>query len=569
MRHHKHIIYAVGILSVLLLLVSSCINEVGVEYGHCVEEDEVRIELFTNAHSYHLPTTRMGMADEYGVDPTPWVLVFEGTDGDALFVEAEQAFVSEGKSYVILKKNNNACRLLIIANPPELFSDSQYFNLMEFEKEILEALLYNATFDFAVGYLTTQQLEIPEESVPYASESTPYPQIPMSAVVSVNNINSQTKIGSAENKIALKQIVAKVTVEDRSSQIHLLGAAPVNVARAATFYRENTTPPTTIGGTTDYVAEGDYDEYISGISPAMENNTFEHPLYIYESAANDATSIIIIAYHNDNETFYYYRLTFSDHTGNIPVERNKEYKFVINNIEGAGYDTWEEAKAAPPTNIDYTTSVTDDSSVDIINSGEYYLGVTNSEVWIYSNAGVDQPFEAFRIITNATSEMVDATNLISDSIANNGSGLSLHTTQVALPTTAGDITVTPVYISLTGNFTTLSEGFITVRVGRIEKEIAIRRINQVPAQANVVAFADEFFRGEIISRNPSAPPSWVVLSDHPDSGIGYRGDIVVAHEEDGIYAHFTAKESTERVVEIYLSRRANIHKGRVKAVMKQ
>ena len=82
------------------------------------QADKVQIEIFARANSYHYPTVRT-MDDEDRVGKTPWILVFNGENANATFVEAVQAFEMVGKRYVILTKQsgNSKYQLLILANP--------------------------------------------------------------------------------------------------------------------------------------------------------------------------------------------------------------------------------------------------------------------------------------------------------------------------------------------------------------------------------------------------------------------------------------------------------------------
>lgn len=79
---------------ILLLIVTGCEHDVNVtaqqnEEEPSDEKEKVKIEIFTRANSYSLPSTR---AAEDEVGKTPWILVFKGQGAGATFIEAAQAF---------------------------------------------------------------------------------------------------------------------------------------------------------------------------------------------------------------------------------------------------------------------------------------------------------------------------------------------------------------------------------------------------------------------------------------------------------------------------------------------
>lgn len=97
----------------------------------------------------------------------------------------------------------------------------------------------------------------------------------------------------------------------------------------------------------------------------------------------------------------------------MSLERNKLYTFTINKVHGPGFDTVADAKVSKPSNtaLDYSVLVDDSNTYEIIANNDYYLGVSNSVFFAYTNETAE--YEAFRIITDCKTIFPNS-NKISD-----------------------------------------------------------------------------------------------------------------------------------------------------------
>ncbi|MDH6303631.1 hypothetical protein M2459_000435 [Parabacteroides sp. PF5-5] len=546
------------------LLIISCTNETLLPSGN-LPEGSVRIELFTGFEEYMPAFTRAGQADEEEIDDRPWIFVFEGTADNALFTEVQQAYVSDGKSLVVLQKNNNPCQLLIVANAPDQFSNEQG-QVKTFNKQELETTLGGKTFKAAIesAFLTAPLSSPVQATVPYAKEIAPKPRIPLSTVLSVASINSTTKLGEMNNKLLLSRIVAKVTVQvESSSGFVLRGATILKAPRQGTFWRDHNWAITSNAlNQTDYVSNTTTDGTL-GISAAINNSTLSNPIYVYESLYRENTSLVVFGQYNGQNCFY--RLAFKDASGEINIERNKQYHFLIKKIDRMGSSSLANAKNEPESNIEYELStVDDDISHDIEDNGVYFLGVSNSQFEIYHHSSLLlNNVVAFSISTNATSTMLSGeTNSIK---INNSTGTILLTNKVNLAATANTTARTDVKLEVSPVFGVGEERTITVTLGTLQKSIKIRRHASIPKTASVFTFSPDVYIAEIVSRFPSGS-SWVFLSDHLNPTLGNNSDMIV---DRNIYAHFSTNGTgILRTALLYVSH-TDSRQGRVKYLMGQ
>ncbi|WP_221409226.1 hypothetical protein [Dysgonomonas alginatilytica] len=526
------------ILGMVLLTLGSCTKE-----SAAIDETpdiggKVRIQLITNAGNYERPETRIGSALENSVDATPWVFVFSGSDNNAIFSEVQQSIVLDGKTFVILTKTTTACRILVIANAPANFQDASGTSF-SFDQNNLTAQLTGKTLTAAVAnLLTSPQLASPQTTVPY----TPDLAIPMSALMPVvAAINENTVINSTGvaggSALPINRIVAKVTV-DASEVINtftLSGATVVGAPRNGALADLGIAIKSNAGNLTDYLTSTTGDG-VTGIAPATNNTTVANPIYLYESQER-ATSVIIKGTYNG--IVGYYRLVFMGPTQLVNVYRNKYYLFTITSVTDSGYPTVAEAIANPASNaIKVTLSVTDLNSFDILDNGQYYLGVSNSSLNMLANQLAYNGIPAVTVTTNASSP---------NTLSAIGSGGI--TAVVPAPTIIGNITSWNVTMSVTAAFTS---GTITLKIGNIVKTIAVTRATAaVGAIGGLISSATPIYVGGQVN---DASVSWLSLSSINDSSTG--GATMIAGPNPGPYYLFATANNTgvDRVGIVYLTR---------------
>lgn len=522
----------------MLFVLGSCIKE-SVFTGETSDDGKVRIELITNVGNYEKPVTRTGTALEDSAGTTPWVLVFSGSDDNAVFSEAQQSIISGGKTFVTLTKTTTACRLLVLANAPANFQNAQGTSY-SFNQSNLTTQLTGKTLSAAVdNLLTSPQLDIIQTTVPY----TPNQTIPMSALMpAVSAINGSTVINSTGvaggSALLLNRIVAKVTVDASGiANFILSGATVVGAPRNGALAQLGTAIKSNADNLAYYLTSTTGDG-VTGIAPATNNTTVANPVYLYESQES-ATSVIIKGSYNG--TASYYRLAFMSNGGLVNVYRNKHYLFSVTSVTEVGYLTMEEAMVNPPSNaIKMTLSVTDPDSWDILDNGEYYLGMSNSQITIYDDPVARNGIPAVTVTTNASSPI----RLTADSDV-----ATLIPVVPATPTVFGGLTSWKVTMNLTAAFTT---GRIVLNLGNLVKTITVTRIaQQVPAAGATYHFVTPHYVSGYVA---AASAGWLSLSFFSDPSTA--GSSIVTDSDPGPMYVFVAANSTSgsRAGAVYLSR---------------
>lgn len=579
-------------LAVGLWLPSGCTTEHVLGMETEPEGDKVRIELCAdNADSFAYPATRVGMADENMVGPTPMVLVFRGSKSStAVFSEAVEAEWddTENKTYVSLTRTNDPCRVLILANTPLIGAGA-----LQFDQAGLNSTLTGQTFAEAVdNILLTTSLGIVSPEVPYIGST-----IPMSAIWDLDNIGASTKIGTDANPVKLERIVAKVTVENRVGYdtfcIH--GASVINVAgngrlhqRADGELRTLATEQKTYYRNNEIVQD---DSKFLVIAPASEgtatvenpypNNTEANPLYIYESDAEDGAAVIVMGTYLGNKG--YFKLAFKDIDDNLlDIRRNKHYKFVISSCSQVGYYYFSEVHNAPYMNIiEYDLVVSDLLSHDLVDNGQYYLGLSNSEAAIFDSSSPTSYPSLFYAYTDVKYPLLY--NFVNYSTSNAGLGNTWDVMPAAgknqIGVTYGEtdfeetafggtfytdflIGTKPMFYGFAYDG---SVGSISFTMGNLYLLGFVFRQPSVGGFSQTIAFEGDYIEGEILTR---PVPEWVTISSQETGGTS---GLVAKNPAGNLYVRFNKNASwTPRVVELMFVRKSADGKvRRMRVFMKQ
>lgn len=435
----------------------------------------VEVGLFLNAGKFEKPVTRTQASDEDDpVGTMPWVLVFRGDTDEAVFFEASRALISHGKPAVPLTKAAGRSRLLIIANPPDTFFDGTTDG-MYFDKTGITNVLSSKTYAQALTILNTPKLGSAQPVNPYGGG-----YIPMSASVDLNGIDEQTTIGSPGGKVLLIRIVAKVTVESTAADFILEGFTVTGAKRYGRLIQSAPLVPS--GNTVDY---------------ALPYST--DPLYIYESAAGE-TSVILKGRYG-SETCYY-RLAFQDGNGSLlGIARNKWYQFKIKEVTAPGYGTVGEALAAPPSNIVAELTVIDQNAMEITDNGQYYVGLSNSGVIVYSNTAQSN-LTAVTVITNAPAGTPTGTEILSVSPAN-----SMSVSSESITPTGADYSA-EVKITTSNLFST---GTLKITVGNLIRTIKVERRPVISWAGSILAFDPGYVSARIADAGTGSS-GWLQVS---------------------------------------------------------
>ena len=469
-----HIIY----LLVLLTFFSACsIKEEVPGEPVTIGETKVRFELFTKAGTYGLPVSRAG-ENESVVDQQPWVLVFLGTGGTASFVEAVQAELYNGKTYVYLEKQAGNCQLLILANSPSRF----YMNGVgyAYTADNFVNTLRGRDLDYACRNLLTEALIDPQYTVPYIGQ-----KLPMSDLVNLSKIDASVTIPN----IQLKRIVGKIVVENTDADFVLEGITVVtNVAKNSKLHNLTDALEQNIGAD-NLVEYRKDDSYALNIVDAEEivtggQTTKNNPLYVYETHSLSNDTYLVIRGHYKGESFFYKMALVNNDQHVLDILRNTEYIFTITSVRGRGFISMADAKAslASNTNLDYSILVQEESSYEIVSNNEYYLGVTNSHFEIYASAASGTAYVAFSLITDCKSESIGERTITATS------GLRIVSPvdgMIPVSTTLPS----QVKIEMLAGFTS---GEIELRLGNLRKTVTVKRREQVTSSGTIISsFIDD------------------------------------------------------------------------------
>ena len=469
-----HIIY----LLVLLTFFSACsIKEEVPGEPVTIGETKVRFELFTKAGTYGLPVSRAG-ENESVVDQQPWVLVFLGTGGTASFVEAVQAELYNGKTYVYLEEQAGNCQLLILANSPNRF----YMNGLgyAYTADNLVNTLRGRDLDYACRNLLTEALIDPQYTLPYSGQ-----KLPMSDLVNLSKIDASVTIPN----IQLKRIVGKIVVENTDADFVLEGITVVtNVAKNSKLHNLTDALEQNIGAE-NLVEYRKDDSYALNIVDAEEivtggQTTKNNPLYVYETHSLSNDTYLVIRGQYKGEMFFYKMALVNNDQHVLDILRNTEYIFTITSVRGRGFISMADAKAslASNTNLDYSILVQEESSYEIVSNNEYYLGVTNSHFEIYASAASGTAYVAFSLITDCKSESIGERTITATS------GLRIVSPvdgMIPVSTTLPS----QVKIEMLAGFTS---GEIELRLGNLRKTVTVKRREQVTSSGTIISsFIDD------------------------------------------------------------------------------
>ena len=536
------------------------------------QADKVQIEIFARANSYHYPTVRT-MDDEDRVGKTPWILVFNGENANATFVEAVQAFEMVGKRYVILTKQsgNSKYQLLILANP---LNDKFYYgnNVTEYlftESDLRMNMIPGiTTLSEVCAKILTEPLESPATSViPFSNDGK---TIPMSYLLGVDKIDTTTRIENSDGStIELIRVAAKVVVANKADNFYLKGiTAVVNVPRQGRLHNQDGTVMNNMANLTEYCQTGYGSSLVVTDNSAVGQSTEMKPLYLYESDIQNNTYLIVEGTYENKD--YFYKLVLVDGKYNLmDILRNHSYTFTIIKAKGPGYDTVEDAKASKASNVDldYKLSVDDSYSYEMISNNDFYLGVSNSVFIAY--ASEDKIYEVTSVATNCKTNFPNSCRIgdnhieVDDafSLTNPADGARIPIVEGSTP----DPNITQVESLITSklrlheDYQTDEGGiyrknaYITLKLGNLEKKIRVRQRLAVPQEGLILKYMPTTEDVDSYDMNfycltayvedwADNPKTWIKLRPSSSDGRNITDRITV---DDGkIYMEVTANEGT-------------------------
>lgn len=551
----KNIIFRFIVMSVIF---SGCKrDESGGAFDNPLPVSKVLLTLRTDMGSFAKPIkTRAGAADENNMGSDVWVFILERMNSNSLDYTLKSmdntTLRESGEVDVIADQTTNPITIVLLANAPDKYIDDSGM-----ERDFTSANLSHVTsYSELKQVLNTAMLESPARSVPYTLDGV----IPMSGEVDFPT--GISKSGSVN--VLLKRIVAKIIVETEIpfSQFQLVGASACNAPKSGwllpprTLWRDNSANLTNY----DYDAVG-----CSAQQVGSKQTTANNPIYIYESRPEEQTAVIIKAIYGGNTYFYKLVMTTDYSVDGLGIRlknfycRNYAYKYIITSVTGSGYSTFQEAcDGAPSNNIQSAIDVIDLTSHDIIDNGEYSLGVSNSTFTIYAT-GECSNLVAVTLSTGGTSALQLPVTITASE------GITLESSKTfTYPVTERDI-----LISVADNF---FNGTITIRLGNLTKTINVSRESVVSFDEQTISTygTSEYVAGKIEYVSDNASGDWIGLS-HRAQGV-VLGKREVFNNDGGIYIHLGVNWDESNGVAgrnavLYLSRKTNA--GRVKVYLEQ
>lgn len=408
------------------------------------------------------------------------VLLFDGNNDNSVLLDWKEAkLISSGETYYYsaeLGEQPSARHAYIIANSLNgIKTASANWKKGETALSVIKQTLTNS-LPVTSGVITSMPIESPL----------------IGDCVLPGGVTGSSIIGSEQSPVSLTPATVKISVKNSVATndiyaFELLGATLFNAPDKGYFF------PGIASSSKDihylpYGKDGNISQMMVGIE-TVEGVSYTQPLYCYESLATDETSVIIKTLYNNVETFYRLNIFTVDKTALQDLIRGYHYKIVIREVKTAGYRTAEEARKNPASNgIIYEINAEDLDSYDIITNGVQYLGVSNSEYWLYNTNWVNQynltyddgedistatPFAA-TILTYTTR------NTWNEGSATASSGIHFQTetgqkaSSIVLPLqTSSSVPVRKeLKVFFDDDFTT---GTIDIRIGDLYKVIKIKR----------------------------------------------------------------------------------------------
>ena len=533
----------------LLFLMSGCTQEPLPDPVDPTPDGKVRVGIFTNINNYQQPTSRF--ADETSVSGTgrmPWVFVFKGTGATATFAEAKQSVLDGTDTYVTLSLQSSAVEVLVLANAPAYFYNGSAD--VAFDEANLTAALSGKDLSQATALLRT--VNATASAIPYDGG-----YLPMVGGTQLAKIESTVSIGTSGAKLALKRIVAKVTVSTTATNFAITNWTLAGAKQNTLFFDET-------------VVTGGLMNYTENLTTGGESA----PAYTYASLSGE-TSIIVKGVYNS--ATHYYKLVFKNKADGsiLAVERNKWYKVAIEQVTLAGYTSLAAAIAGTPSNgIMASISVTDLTSFDITDNGQYYLGASNTQLLFYGfPTGSDLPYTVTTIQTNATAAMAGGVNSVTLTAVTPTGSIALvggSPQSLTLSTDGTTPGVTDINLA-TVNAATFTSANIVIKLGNLQQTIEVRKVSGVLSYSGGATQLNYqpgvYTTAELV--NPSTP-SWFTLSTDGTNDVGASYTQPNAASLTPVYlkteSNIAASGLSARSREVFLSRAAQ---GRVKAFIRQ
>lgn len=235
------------------------------------------------------------------------------------------------------------------------------------------------------------------------------------------------------------------------------------------------------------------------------------PLYMFEmsqpQSGGDGAYVIIKGEYDGISGYHRLNLWKQDKGGlgeYLAIQRNCQYKVNITKIYTQGYATAEDAIKNPASNrdIDVNIEVTDPYSRDIISNGEYYLGVSNSEMVYFG----EDALKNFTLTTVSFNAGADVTTQCSWQVTEGTGSISCSN-----PFQSGlDGSVKSTDLTVTAD-PTVTKFEVLLRMGELARKIKFERKKDNIVNGGTVYNAQGVVYGKVKSEDQSGNISWIKM----------------------------------------------------------
>ena len=458
------------------VITNSCTDEIFSQYQ---SGKELELKVFLTVPAPSLAQTRSGEKNDSYYDTNGiYLLTFDGNTDESRLLQIVKATAGSNIFYARLNENPDAHYVYILANMQNQIASNQD----SWKKD-------GASLGMVKSQLK-RSLELDNE----IAKEMVSPQPMLGEVYLKDGINSEAMIGSSKNPVELTRSTVKISISTDVGGFQLSGANLMNAP--ITGYLFNM-PESTIKSITKANSglNGDPEEMI--VSTDKEKN--ECYLYTFESVADTkSTSVIIKASYLGNDS--YYRIDLDTKNASYGLIRNCNYLVRIKTVKRVGYGSAEEARNNPAGNIEYTINVVDSYSRDIISNGLYYLGVSNTEFYYFTDNTQMDNIQIATVTQNAPSYIASGSYEASDGIS---------VTNNPFPKNTGTAQSLPLSITMNSR---VNEGSVKLKLGDLEREIKVYRMSTPTSFEFGSLFKDFRTKGFISGKVVTGSEDWIKLT---------------------------------------------------------
>lgn len=469
------------------------------------------IKVFFKVPAPSVPTTRSEEQDDARYDKSGiYLLAFDGNEESSSLLQISKATAGTNNFYAKLNESSEAKYIYIIANMQDILSANQ-------TKWVEDGV--------TLGEIKEKlQRNLPLKENVITSMVTPQPMVGEFSLD--NGITLGTSIGSEDRPIELFRSTVKISLTHSAAYFRLIGANLMKAPVSGYLFKRTDDKIATINKANSGT-DGDIEEMIS----TADKDGRKCYLYTFESVkGTPSTSVIVKAEYEGK--LCYYRIDLDQKSDSYALMRNCNYSVNIKSVSKAGYETAAQAMSNPAGNIEYTVNVTDAYSRDIVSNGEYFLGVSNTEFYYFSDNSKMEKIEIATVTQNAPSG-------VSAGSCTASSGIQI--TSNPFPTNNGSSQSLPLAITMDED---TDSGEVTLSIGDLKRIIKVYRKKTPNSFEFGSTFTDFMQQGYISAKVATTNEAWLKLSNKASQPAESELSNSLEDASENIYVHVKANLGT-------------------------